>query len=804
MPQSLHARWLTDLVQDVRVGLRTLAHAPSFALTTILILGVGIGLNVTLFQMAHVAVIRPPAVDSPETLARLYRQAPRTGSSAVPYPLTQFVGTHSETLSAVLVEASSTVGWGVEALEQVDLSMVSTNWFSELGHQAAIGRVFSDTIDGHPSAPPVAVLGHHFWRTRLGSDAAIVGTTIEVDRRPFTVVGIASASLPGLDFDVPDVYIPIVQRRHLYPTSTMLESWDNNAVAFYGRFRPGLSRAALRDSLRATMQAAAAAQRAIGPDEWLEPHLGSVNFMDDDDRAGAWAALTLLSGLTLLVLAVAAANLGNLVLSHSAGRVRELAVRSALGACRGRVVRQLVAESLPLTALGAVAAIAISTWIARMIALATDLPAYLDFTPDLLTLGASLVFAAVALAATALLPAWHVARQDLTGAMKDGGYGVSHALDRAGMRRYLLGAQVAGSCLLLVLAGMMARGVQRVLAADVGFDLDRAAVLTVPLARFGIAGDAAIAYWRDVQARVRGHGDVEATAIVTAPPLSGRAVEVTLPDVRALETFEHRVEAEYFNVMKIPLVAGRAFVPSDTSTTVVVSRRLALEMYGSLDVLGRGFPKSQPTDVIVGVAENAQTVRLRATNVAELYRPLTRDDFATVSLVARGRGDAARLAPVLREAAQRDPRVVAAVTLLRDAFERRVSGSRVAGTIASGLAAVALLLACLGIYGVVSYAVALRTREIGIRTALGANRSQLLRTVLRRVQSPVGIGMAFGLAAAIPAGIALSTDPFYLDLDDPTALAGAVALFAVAALTAAIWPAARALGGNPLDALRQS
>lgn len=315
--------WLDDLVQDVRVGCRMLIKAPAFALTSILILGVGIGLNVTLFQMASVGVLRPPRVESPETLARFYRTSPRSNSTAVPYPLAIFLRDHSTTLSAVLVEAPTSASWGAEGIEEVTLSQVSANWFTELGSRAEIGRVFSQEVDGDPAAAPVAVLGYHFWQRRHGGDPSVVGSTILIDRRPFAVVGVTPASFPDLDMNVPDVYIPITQRRYLYPTSPMLESWTDNSINLYGRFRPGLTRDALRDRLRAEMQSAADVAPAIKQNEWLEPHLGTANFMDDEDRVGALVMLALLSLLTLLVLAVAAANLGNLVLSRTAGRVRE-------------------------------------------------------------------------------------------------------------------------------------------------------------------------------------------------------------------------------------------------------------------------------------------------------------------------------------------------------------------------------------------------------------------------------------------------------------------------------------------------
>jgi hypothetical protein len=365
----------------------------------------------------------------------------------------------------------------------------------------------------------------------------------------------------------------------------------------------------------------------------------------------------------------------------------------------------------------------------------------------------------------------------------------------------MIAGQVAGSCVLLIIAGMMVRGIQHVVASSVGFEYERAAVLSMPLSRFGITGDAVIPYWQAVKTRVLANPEVEAATIVTAPPLGGRVFETSYTDVPGIETLQQSIDRDYFAVMGIPLLSGRTF-DRDDDKVVIVSRKLALEMYGTVDVLGRGFPKSKPADTIVGVAADAHTIKVNATNVAELYRPLRPPDFSVVFLVARSRSDAARVVPVLREAAQQDPRVIPSIRLMRDDFDRRVLASRVAGAIASGIGAVTLLLACLGIFGVVSYGVALRTKEIGIRTALGANRPSLLRSILRQVLSPVVAGVAVGLVAAIPAGFALSGEPFYVRLGDPLAYAGALLVFGAAACIAALWPAARALRGNPIDALR--
>lgn len=248
---------------------------------------------------------------------------------------------HNNVLAAVTVETGRTsVAWGRDAAEQIDASFVSANWFDEVGYGPSHGRVFSDALDTRADVPAI-VLSHAFWNTRLGADPDVVGTTAYIDRHPVTIAGVAPAALPGLDYNVPDIFVPIAQREYFYPESALLRAWDGdgNGVDMYGRLRAGVSPAAAREALRSTMQAMAAERPEVKSDEWLEPLLARHNFMRPSERYAVLAVISLIGSLTGLVLIVAAANLGNLVMSRATGRVRELGVRMALGARR----------SLPLT-----------------------------------------------------------------------------------------------------------------------------------------------------------------------------------------------------------------------------------------------------------------------------------------------------------------------------------------------------------------------------------------------------------------------------------------------------------------------
>jgi predicted permease len=796
--------WLDDAMQDLVVGIRTLVKSPSFAITATLILTFGIGLNVTLYQVVEVGLLRPPAIKNADSWVRFLRAAPDSTTSTVPYPLAQFVKEHNNVLAAVVVESASSIAWGRDAAEQIRASFVSANWFAEAGYGPLHGRLFNEASAASDGVPAI-VVSHTFWSTRLGADPGVVGTVAYIDRKPVTVAGVAPAALPGLDYNVPDVFIAIEEREYFYPNSRLLQAWDGASeglgVDMYARLQAGVSPAAAREALRSTMQAIAAERPEVKSTEWLEPLLARHNFMRPNERYAVLGVLSLIFSLTGLVLIVAAANLGNLVMSRATGRVRELGVRMALGARRSRIVRQLVIEAVPVVALGAAGSLAFASVAATLIATLANLPPYFDFSIEWRTVAIAVALAGVSLVVVGVLPAWKVAQQHLIDAIRDGGQHVSRKLDRALTRRVMVAAQVAGSCLLLIVAGMMVRSVQRAMEASLGFDYQRAAVLYVPLDRYGVTGEAARSYWYAVKERVRAHPEVEDAAMVTAPPLGGRVNETNWDSTPGIATLAQSVDPEYFAVMRIPLLSGRLFGSGDAKTAIV-SRRLALEMYGTLDVLGREFPKSGSEATIIGVAADAHSIKVDASNVAELYLPLKPEDFSTIFLVARARTDADRLPPVLREAASVDPRVIPTASAMHEDFDRRMLGPRMASMIASAIGMLTLALACLGIFGVVSYGVALRTKEIGIRVALGARQPALLRAIVRQVLTPVAIGVVIGLTLALPIGLALRGEPFYLQNADPIAFAAALSIFGAAGALAALWPAYLVLRKNPIDALR--
>jgi predicted permease len=480
-------------------------------------------------------------------------------------------------------------------------------------------------------------------------------------------------------------------------------------------------------------------------------------------------------------------------------------VRVALGAGRMRIVRQLLIETLPLAAAGAAGGILLSTWSANAISSLSGMATNISYAPDVRALLIAIGSSVIALLVVGLVPAWKVARQDLMAAIKDGGQQVSMRLDKARLRRFMMAAQVAGSCLILVLAAMMSRTLQRVLSDDLGFEYQHAAVLAAGLGRYGFTPDEATAYWAAVKERVAQRPEVAAAALALAPPLGRRIQSMSYDDAPGIEVIANRVEPAFFDVMRIPLLLGRTFQPGDhPGTTVIVSRALANAMYGTVDVLGRRFPRSKSEATIVGVVGDAHAIKIEAVNSSEVYRPLLPDDGTQVVLIVRAHGDAATLAPVLREAAIRDPRILPGIELLRDSFERRVLGTRIATGIAGATGILTLFIACLGIFGVVSYGALLRIREFGIHIALGAERRAIVRLVIRQVVWPIAIGVILGVAAAGPIGLALSSSPVQVEVADPGAYAAALLVFVAAAVVAALAPAVRVVRADPVQSLREA
>jgi predicted permease len=798
------APWLDHLGQDLRYAARRLTRMPGFAVSAVLILVAGIGLNLTFFHLLNVMVLRPLPVADLDTLVRFDRVSRRFSSNGIPYPATQFIRQHNTVLTAVLTSSATDVVWADDPNDRVDALYVSANWFSELGHHAALGRVFSNAIDEAPGADPAVIVSHDFWLTRLHGEP-VAGRAVRINDRPATVIGVAPEGFTGLRLSDTKVWLLINQIDYFNSGSAFKDDWSAHSTQLYGRLAPGITGAAARDGLQGTLRELGRLRpHDFEPDEALIPSPGRDGFRTQRDRDKLRTMVVLVGGLMLLVFVVACANLSNLILSQAVSRLREFSVRAALGATRWRVLRQQLVESAVITVAGTLGGLLFGQWCARLMAVQIDMPSYVRFSPDWRIAGAACAIALAATVAIGLVPAWMVSRRDLVAAMKDGGHQASSRLSRTRFRLFSIGSQVTGCCVLLVVAGSTLRGFQRVVNADLGFEFRQVAAVEPSLSRYGIANESAGAYWREVKRTLQGLPDVEHLALASHAPLAGSANRSVYNDAPRLSITNTAVEPEFFPLLRIPILAGRNFnAADDPRTAVIVSRRLAVEMYGSVDAVGKGFPRSNPERTIVGVAADAALVHVAATNVAELYLPVDQDQSGGLVLLASARTDPQRLLAPMRDAARlADPRVLPRTWLPTAQFDARVQGRRVASLIASATGLLALGLACFGIFGLVAYASTMRMHEIGIRRALGANSVSVVVLLLRHLAIPVGLGMALGTAVGVSVGRVLEGEPFYLPAATVDIPAIALIVLGLTAALAALVPALRALRLDPLTALR--
>ena len=770
-----------------------------------LILGLGIGLNLATFQLLDTLFWSPPKLRDPASLVRFVWRTPMAGGSTVPYPVARVLAANSNALSAVLVrmDASDVGGvvWADDTSPNLRASFVSANWFSEIDYRPLRGRVFQEGTDDAPDAPPVVVISRGLWTSRFNEDPSIVGTTVKINNRPATIVGVVPPNIvPGHDSAF---WMPVVQIDYFIPGTPVKTSWAfrTNRAEIYGRLKSGVSLAVARDASRGVMDEVAVEHPdQMRPGGWLEPFSAVTYFRDTERAQRDLISFTIAGGtLTLLILLIACANLSNLMLSRTTNRLRELAIRSALGANRWRVICHLLSESLVLVTFGSVGGMVLVYWMSRTLTVFWEYAP--DFTPDLRTVFAGLLIGGFTIAAIGLIPALKLSRADLAAIMKDGGAQSSIAFGRTRLRQLLLAAQVGASCVLLVLAGLMLRSAQRVLI-DVGFDVERVAVVVAPLRAHGIISTQITSYWNGMRDATASNSETESVALVARSPLDEPAETLALPNGRRVDVTE--VGPEFFKVMRIPILSGRTFDNADEfKTAIVLSKSLAIKTYGTVDVIGKLSRKAANNGPSSASLQTPACARETSRMPRPPYLPLN-PAVPDRELIIRARNDAQSLLPLIRNIAQglNDKVIVDAHLLSRD-FANRTVESRAMSTLMSGLALLAISLTSVGMIGIVSHAAALRRKEIGIRLALGANRRMAVRALVRDVCGPLLGGTLFGVLAGVGLGGMFAGVPLFVKpLDPPVLLAASLLLTTVAAI-AAILPALRALRVDVVDSLRR-
>jgi len=776
--------WIDRLSQDMRYAARMLRKSPGFTAAAVLMLALGMGVNVAAFGFFDLMFLRPLPIRDPATVLKFARSGPQGYADNFVYPEVAFYREHTKTLSAVMASDDARVTIDGDE-QQLTATFVTANIFGDLGATARLGKLLDPARDEAADAAPVVVLGEGFWQRHFAADPSIVGKTVRIDGQPATVVGVASNQFSGLGWGTPDLWAPIAQQPYFVKNTRLTDFSDGGiSVPMWGRLRPGVTPGAAEAELKSL---AAELHRQHPQEVWEKESLPSVpGGFANRVRGEMIPVLALVGALGLLILTAACGNLGSLLLARGVARQKEIAIRVAVGAGRARLVRQLFTESLLLALLGSAAGLALGFVVQRVLMTWAEVPVWIDASPDrrVIAFAVTLGFAAAIL--FGLAPAWQASRQRARGTVA---------------RQVLVGIQVAASSVLLIVAGLLVRAMDHAIRADAGFDYRQ--VISVDPALRGYTPAAARAYFTTLDARLRGVPGIESVALVSNPPLGNRwTVFKTEIAGRAVNLHVNHVDPAFLGAMKIPVLRGRNLVAGDTRA-VVVSESLARLRWPAEDPLGKSFKLGDDTVTVAGVSASARLVSPEDSDAVEVYQ-LAQVDLmpSMVVMVRTSATPEGLLRPVASIAKSIDPRLVPEVQMMKTAFEGKLKTAEQSALAVSLLGAVALLLACAGIVGLVGYAVLQRTREIGIRMALGARPGNVLAVVLRQFSVPVAAGLAVGVGGAAALSNVLRFLLYGIGNLDPPAYLGAIAVFAVTVAVAALIPARRALRVDPMRALR--
>jgi predicted permease len=782
--------WIDRLGQDLRYAFRMLRKSPGFTLAAVLMLAVGVGVNVAAFGFFNLMVLRPLPVREPETLLRLQRSNPENFSDNFPYPEVAFFGEHSKTLSAVF--AVSPQKLTVDGVEKpADGSFVTANFFRDLGATPRLGRML-DPVRDTAEAEAVVVLDDGFWQRRFGADPSIVGRVIRLNGKPATVVGVVPAEFSGLGLGRPDVWASIAQLPYFVAGTNLTDFSDRGThVLAWGRLRPGLTPRVAADESRSL---AAELHRQYPKDIWENETLSSQpGGYAMSVRHEMYPVLGLAAALGLLILAAACSNLSSLLLARGLAREREISIRVSVGAGRARLVRQLLTESLVLALLGSLAGLALGYLVLRSLLVWADTPAWLNPLPDWRVTAFAIGVGFAASIVFGLAPALNISRQ-------------RHRTSK--VRQVLIGVQVAASCVLLIVAGLLVRALNHASSTPPGFDYQ--SVISIDAGLHGYTPVKAQAYFDALERRLRDLPGVESVAMVSNPPLGNRwTVVKTEVAGRKVGIHFNNITPAFFQTMTIPLLRGRNLLRGDTRS-IVISDSLARLQWPAEDPIGKQFttgldPSGSPVqETVVGVVGSARLVSPEDSDAVEVYH-LAQSDLgpSMVVLVKTAAAPEGLVSVVASVAKSIDPDLFPEVQLMKSAYEHKLQIARYSAVSVSVLGYVALLLACAGIVGLVAFAVSQRTKEIGVRMALGAKSGDVVVSILRQFALPVALGLLAGAGGAAALSQVLRQELYGVSNLDPVAYIGAIFVFILTVAAAALLPARRALRVDPMQALRQ-
>ena len=810
---------MTSLFQDLRYGLRTLGRNRGFTALAVLTLALGIGANTTIFSWINSTLLNPipGAVDTGRIVS-----ITRGGTVEVPgqfsYPDFADLRAQNRTFSSLVGFAFRPVDLtGTGQPERVWAAHVSANYFDMLGVRSILGRGFVPSEDQKPGGAPVTVLSYSLWQRRFGADHRVIGRTIGLNQHPFTVVGIAPASFQGTMTGLhTDLWVPFMMQRQLTSGADWIHDRGDNELMMQGRLAPGVSIEQARQDMTLLMQ------RLV--EQFPNNHFGHNDVeiyplwrAPDGANAYFYILLPMLMGIAGIVLLLACANVANLLLVRSVARRREIAIRLSIGAGRWRVVRQLLVESILLAMLGGAGAMLITGWSAgtfSRFAPPTSFPVSLDVHPDRTVLVLALIISLITGVLFGILPAVRSAGLAPTTVLKEDTVSASGGRHKSRLTGALVVAQLALSLLLLVAAGLFIRGFRKAQSFDPGFNPDHVLVGSFDLFLAGYTMDRGFAFHRQLLDKLRALPGVQAASMIDALPLgftrNTEAVKIEgyVPRLReAMDVRSAVVAPDYLRTMQIPLVSGREFTSADGESAqpvAVVNRAFVDRYWPHQDAMGRRIWAQGHWSTVIGVARNSDYDRLNEKPLPFLYLPIFQNYTSHPVVETRVSVDPLTFAPALERTIHQlnADLPVYDVDSLLSRVQVASTGQRIAGTFVGVFGLLALVLAAVGIYGVIAYTTRQRTHEIGIRMALGARQADVSRLVMIQGLRLTLIGVVAGLGVSLVMTRFLRGALFGVAPTDSLTFTCVAVLLCIVSLLASYVPARRATRVDPVVALR--
>jgi predicted permease len=810
---------LETLWQDLRFAGRQLRKSPGFAIVALLSLGLGIGANAVIFSLVNTMLLRPLPIAQPEEVFAIHqgKQKDPSYSQSMSYPNYKDIRDRNTVLAGMAVYRFDPMSVSHNGNnERLWGYLVSGNYFDVLGVRALWGRTFTADEDRTPNSRPVVVLSHGCWQRRFGAEQGIVGSAVKINGRDFTVIGVAPPQFTGTEsVFTPELWAPSMMQEWVESNSGLQQRGDGQWLAF-GRLKRGISVEQSRAQLNAVAQQLGRENPDI--DEGMALSLTPPGLIDPSVRSAVIAFSGALMLTVLLVLLLACSNLASLLLARASQRRKEIAVRVAIGATRSRLARQLLTESVMLSVIGAAFGLAIGYALMQVTQASlprTDFALTLDLRMDWRVVGFVALLAILTGIGFGLVPALHGSRPDVVSTLKEDALGGRR---RAWLRSALVVMQVALSFILLITAGLTLRSLQHAERLGPGFDSKNAVTMSVDLGLQGYDEKKGKNFYEQMAERVRALPGVEAAGLIRSLPLG---LEVSTTSVypegqaepRAQEmpsAIYENVSPDYFSAMGISLVAGRDFAESDTAKSqgvAVVNETLAQRFWPGENPIGKhlhsGNTGKTPL-VVVGVAKNGKYQSLGEIPPLVIYYPLSQVYASTAALVVRTSIDPKSAISSVRSEVQRlDPLLPVYDAKTLKEHMRLPLFPLHAGAVAVGsFALLAVILAAIGIYGVMAYSVGQRTQEIGIRMALGARAIDVCRMVLKQGIILTTLGMVFGMIGAIGLSGVIASLLYGVSATDPQTFLFISLLLAAVALAACFLPVRRATEVDPVIAIR--